>query len=36
MENVNCDKNKWTNEMLPELTNFNFKFLSKSILHKTN
>ena len=33
MENV---KNEWAKEILPELTNFNFKFVSKSILYKAN
>ena len=27
-------KNKWTKEILPDLTNFHFEFMSRSILYK--
>ena len=34
IENTKFDKNKWTKEILPDLTNFYFEFMSRSILYK--
>ena len=36
IENVKYDEDKWVKEIIPELTNFYFEFISVSILYKAN
>ena len=36
IENVKYDEDKWVKEIIPELTNFYFEFISISILYKAN